>query len=256
MASLQSMAIDVDEVTGGKNARIPQSRKDKLQAELKLLEWHKMANSAAIKGALLQTKATKTADHLMKPPEHTADDEKWIKRVIKQEHIRPLNVSKDFVLEYEKKERENADRLSNQVDRHITTLKTLRAKLESRHDLKARSDEFRHWQKDFLPKKQAVMIDHCRVRGLQVEAQASSRPRPFHRRPADEWSAEGTADLFTGAVHSARQPQSPGRLRAAHRWTGEGEQVRSADGNRTRRCESAIEHRVPQDPCTHGDIIG
>ena len=51
-----------------------------------------MANSAAIKGALLQTKATKTADHLMKPPEHTADDEKWIKRVIKQEHIRPLNV--------------------------------------------------------------------------------------------------------------------------------------------------------------------
>lgn len=82
--------------------------------------------------------------------------------------------------------------LSNQVDRHITTLKTLRAKLESRlvgmvvaralrlpdvtiyslpppppslsyclvcrHDLKARSDEYRHWQKDFLPKKQAVMI--------------------------------------------------------------------------------------------------
>jgi hypothetical protein len=27
-----------------------------------------------------------------------------------------------------------------------------------RHDLKARSDEYRHWQKDFLPKKQAVMI--------------------------------------------------------------------------------------------------
>jgi len=165
------MAIDVDEVTGGKNARIPQSRKDKLQAELKLLEWHKMANSAAIKGALLQTKATKTADHMTKPPEHTADDERWIKRVIKQEHIRPLNVSKDFVLEYEKKERENADRLSNQVDRHITTLKTLRAKLESRHDLKARSEEYRLWQKDFLPKKQAVMI------GKTVAEYEASKPK-------------------------------------------------------------------------------
>jgi hypothetical protein len=29
--------------------RVPQSRKEKIEAELKLLEWHKMANAAAIK---------------------------------------------------------------------------------------------------------------------------------------------------------------------------------------------------------------
>lgn len=34
-----------------------------------------------------------------------------------------------------------------------------------RHDLKARSDEYRHWQKDFLPKKQAVMIGRYVVYG-------------------------------------------------------------------------------------------
>lgn len=33
-------------------AKLPQSRKEKLQAELKLLEWHKMANNAAIKVGL------------------------------------------------------------------------------------------------------------------------------------------------------------------------------------------------------------
>lgn len=91
-------------------------------------------------------------------PQHTEDDAKWIKKVIQQEHIKPLEVAKDYVLDYESRERENADRLSNQVDRHIQTLKSLRQKLEARHDLKVRSEEYRTWQKDFLPKKQAVMI--------------------------------------------------------------------------------------------------
>lgn len=35
--------------SSGNKARIPQSRKEKIEAELKLLEWHKMANAAAIK---------------------------------------------------------------------------------------------------------------------------------------------------------------------------------------------------------------
>ena len=44
------MAFDVQSlINGGKQAKIPQSRKEKIQAELKLLEWHKMANAAAIK---------------------------------------------------------------------------------------------------------------------------------------------------------------------------------------------------------------
>jgi hypothetical protein len=67
-------------------------------------------------------------------------------------------VSKDFVLAYEKKEQENADRLTHQVDRHISTLKTLRQKLETRHELKTRTEEYRSWQRVFLPKKQAVMV--------------------------------------------------------------------------------------------------
>lgn len=67
-------------------------------------------------------------------------------------------MSKDFVLEYEEKEKVNADRLAHQVDRHISTLKTLRSKLETRHDLKTRTEEYRQWQRGFLPKKHAVMV--------------------------------------------------------------------------------------------------
>jgi hypothetical protein len=50
--------------------------------------------------------------------------------------INLIKVSKDFVLSYEQKERENAEKLSNQVDRHIQTLKKLRAQLEDRSEIR------------------------------------------------------------------------------------------------------------------------
>ncbi len=43
------------------------------------------------------------------------NDAKWIKRVIQQEHVKPLEVAKDYVLEYEKREQQNAERLTEQV---------------------------------------------------------------------------------------------------------------------------------------------
>jgi predicted transcriptional regulator len=67
-------------------------------------------------------------------------------------------VAKDFVLEYEEKEKINADRLTHQVDRHISTLKTLRSKLETRHELKTRTEEYRAWQREFNPKKQSILM--------------------------------------------------------------------------------------------------
>ena len=145
---------------GGAMSKAPKrvlSRKEKINEELKLLEWHKMANEAALKSALMQTKNLKAhvPDAL---PAHTTDDARWIKKVIEQEHIKPLEVSKDYVLEYERREKENQERLGAQVERHIQTLKTLREKLETRAELKSRTDEYRAWQKDFSVKKQAVMV--------------------------------------------------------------------------------------------------
>ena len=56
-----------------------------------------------------------------KPPGHTSEDARWMRKVIEQEHVKPLEVTRDFVLEYESKEKENAERLSTQVNRHIST---------------------------------------------------------------------------------------------------------------------------------------
>ena len=108
--------------------------------------------------ALLQTKSIKETSSPSKSTtaSYAADDEKWIRKVIDEEQVKPLEVSKDFVLEYEKREKQNAERLSSQVERHITTLKKLRERLEQRQDVKQRSEEYRTWQRSFAPKKLAV----------------------------------------------------------------------------------------------------
>ena len=69
-----------------------------------------------------------------------------------------LQVTKKYVLEYEEKEKQNAERLTTQVEKHISTLKKLREKLEDKHEMKTRVDEYRSWKKDFHDKKHAVML--------------------------------------------------------------------------------------------------
>ena len=167
---------------GGDNGKI-RSRKAKLEAELKLLEWHKMANEAALKAALLQTKSIK--ETAASPAKSTAsfaqDDEKWIRKVIDEEQVKPLEVSRDFVLEYEKREKANAERLSTQVERHIGTLKKLRERLENRQEVKQRSEEYRTWQRTFAPKKNAVYsgktLDEAEAELTNRKSQSTRDPR-------------------------------------------------------------------------------
>jgi len=144
-------------IGGGLRPKKVLSRKEKIQEELKLLEWHKMANDAAIKASLMQNRQLKAAIPNAIPA-HTDDDAKWMKKVIQQEHIKPLEVNKDYVLEYERREKENEERLTMQVERHIGTLQKLRGKLEAKAEMKTRTDEYRQWQRTFNEKKQEVLL--------------------------------------------------------------------------------------------------
>lgn len=106
---------------------------------------------------MLQTKNIKETVP-ERAPLHSTEEARWMKKVIESEHIKPLQVSKQYVLEYENKEKENAERLTNQVERHITTLKKLREKLEDKNSMKARIDDYRSWKSSFHDKKHAVML--------------------------------------------------------------------------------------------------
>mmetsp|Transcript_22727 Transcript_22727/g.33206 ORF Transcript_22727/g.33206 Transcript_22727/m.33206 type:complete len:513 (+) Transcript_22727:216-1754(+) len=131
------------------------SRKETLKAELKLLEWHKLANDAALKAALMQTKALHEPGVQKTAP--LEEEAKRIRKIITNEQTKPLEVTRDFVLKYEQKELSDSERLTTQVERHIETLRTIRSKLEDRIELKGRIGEYRDWKKEFMHKKNAVM---------------------------------------------------------------------------------------------------
>lgn len=144
----------------------------------------------------MKTQAAQQQVHVK--PQYTEEDEKWIKKVIQQEHIKPLEVSKDFVLEYERREQENNERLTHQVEKHIDTLKQLRQKLEARHDLKLRTEEYRTWQREFLPKKHAVMIGKTLD---EIEVKKS----PTTRDPDDDIRDDLMANTLNKDKHKSSQ---------------------------------------------------
>jgi hypothetical protein len=153
LVSSSSSAVSIPKGKGGSHKK--ETSADKLRAELKLLEWHKLANDAAIKAALMQTKQLKASPSAS--PSHVESDVHWIRRVINNEQTKPLEVSRDYVLDYQKKEREANDRVEHQVHHHIDVLRSLRGKLEERAELRSRTAEFREWKKEFSEKKYAVL---------------------------------------------------------------------------------------------------
>ena len=71
--------------------------------------------------------------------------------------IYTLQLTRDEKLSLELKAKENNEKLSVQVERHITTLKKLKCKLEDRAEVKSRNDEFKEWKRTFAAKKEAIL---------------------------------------------------------------------------------------------------
>lgn len=194
-----------------------------------------MANNAAIKTAILQTKSNKqTIESQNITAKHKQDDVKWIKSVIQQEQIKPLEVSKDFVLEYERREKENEERLTAQVERHICTLKNLRVKLENRSDLKQRSEEYRSWQADFLPKKNAVMLGRTIE---QAEQERKTRQQGLSHRSSN---GEEDDEMVQQQLH--KHSQQPARATLQQGGSSQDLHTVLDSLNRLAELESRITH--------------
>lgn len=121
------------------NSSDPTNTMDNLRAEIKLLHWHKLANEAALKAALLKTKKIKArgggtsrpvpaTTTLSMPTEERAA---WMQQVIEEEQSKPLQVSKDFMCKYEEQEMETEGRLDKEVAAHIRSLRNLRKQVRN-----------------------------------------------------------------------------------------------------------------------------
>lgn len=133
-ASARSGRSTVERATSSAANSDPTNAMDNLRAEIKLLHWHKLANEAALKAALLKTKKIKArgggtsrpvpAMTMLSMP--TKERAAWMQQVIEEEQSKPLQVSKDFMCKYEEQEKETQGRLDKEVAAHIRSLRNLR----------------------------------------------------------------------------------------------------------------------------------
>ncbi|CAM9643188.1 unnamed protein product, partial [Laminaria digitata] len=159
---------------------------DNLRAEIKLLHWHKLANEAALKAALLKTKKIKAQGGgttrpvpamttLSMPTEERAA---WMQQVIEEEQSKPLQVTKDFMSKYEEKEKENEGRLDNEVAAHIRSLRNLRKQIEKRGEMKARRIKYRAAQHQLDVEKQQLLVGKLQGGGDGGRASSSTPGDP------------------------------------------------------------------------------
>ena len=156
---------------------------EKIKAEMKLLHWHKLANDAALKAALLKTKTMKAKD--AKRPvgvENVKAKAGWMQRVIEEEQAKPLQVTKDFVLEYQENERREEERLDAEVARHIECLRKLRVQIEKRESLRERKAAYKAARKQMVGKS-GVPPANVGVRPKPPDHDAPPPVGPFPPQP-------------------------------------------------------------------------
>ncbi|KAG5186641.1 hypothetical protein JKP88DRAFT_288657 [Tribonema minus] len=134
---------------------------------MKLLHWHKLANEAALKAAILKTRKAKQgggAGEVLKPAppasaNHMPMEEKaaWVQQIIEEEKGKPLQVGKDFVMDYEKREKEQSARLDREIERQIASLRKLREHIATREEMRSRRSQFRTIQAELQKEKAELM---------------------------------------------------------------------------------------------------
>eukprot|EP00520_Triparma_pacifica_P004469 CAMPEP_0118668598 /NCGR_PEP_ID=MMETSP0785-20121206/20432_1 /TAXON_ID=91992 /ORGANISM="Bolidomonas pacifica, Strain CCMP 1866" /LENGTH=262 /DNA_ID=CAMNT_0006563183 /DNA_START=140 /DNA_END=924 /DNA_ORIENTATION=+ len=154
---MESFTLPDASMGGGKRSRKPQSQLDALKSEMKLLHWHKLANEAALKAALIRTKKMKKSDSINPPKETLQEKAEWMQQIIEEEQAKPLQVGKDYILKYEEEERRNEAALQKQVEHHVTCLKNLKDTIEKRAMIKQKKQQFKEFKEQVNAERQAVL---------------------------------------------------------------------------------------------------
>ncbi len=83
---------------------------------MKLLHWHKLANEAALKAALIRSKRQKAKDSVViKQTQEQQERALWIQKTLEEEQQRPLQVTDDFVRAHKEREAKDEERLAAEV---------------------------------------------------------------------------------------------------------------------------------------------
>lgn len=121
----------------------PENRIAQLEREMKLLSWHKLANEAALKAAIIRTKKLKRHDKFSLQQQQRKERSAWMEQIIREEQMKPLEVNTHFIKEYEQHEHKQDERLEMALEHHIGSLQHLQKKMVERQELQQRKERYK-----------------------------------------------------------------------------------------------------------------
>jgi len=113
-----------------------------LEAEMKLLKWHKLANETALQAALLSTKQIKQHDKLLKAQsieQERLDMVDRKKKIADEEYAKPLPVDIDFIEHYER----DTYKSNEARERRLGRLRDVKREVTKRHGRKHKQEQYR-----------------------------------------------------------------------------------------------------------------
>lgn len=133
-------------IASGRKSKPPRSsHAEELQQEMKLLNWHKLANEAALKAAIIKTNKIKQEDaSFAHSLTHEDMDEKQqrIQQIIEEEQLKPLQVNSEFFRDFAAREKKDEIKMDDDVQRHIDHLKKLKSTMSQREDVQKRRQRY------------------------------------------------------------------------------------------------------------------
>eukprot|EP00501_MAST-03F_sp_TOSAG23-6_P001267 GSMAST32.ASY1.ANO1.1315.1 assembled CDS len=166
----------------------PENKIQAIEQEMKLLHWHKLANDAALKAALIRTKKMKRVDHkAAQRQQYQREKAAWMSQVIQEEQRKPLQVSKEFIRKYEEDDKSYEERLDRDIQRHIISLKKLKDGLEKRESVKMRRVNYVK-NKSILKAHEAALNQRkakIKEEALRGEDSTANLPPPIMEQYAD-----------------------------------------------------------------------
>lgn len=159
------------------------TRLEQLEHEMKLLSWHKLANEAALKAAIIRTKNLKKHDRLQLQKDRNRERAAWMEQIIREEQMKPLEVNTHFIQEYEKIEKKNDADLERTIEHHLHNLRKLKKSIEEKDKIRQRKEKF------YAKRNEVRARIASRMGGSNKKALSSSRESPvptLRPQPQDE----------------------------------------------------------------------
>tara|TARA_B110000208_G_scaffold186725_1_gene243687 strand:- start:788 stop:1972 length:1185 start_codon:yes stop_codon:yes gene_type:complete len=126
----------------------------RLEKEMKLLHWHKLANASAMKAAIIRTKKLKKKDRAALKKSGRPGGNRELKAMtaqIEQEELsKPLRVGLEFKQRFDRIEAAEESRRDLEVERHVKSLKRLKVKLQAQEDMHARKRTYKAKRSAFI----------------------------------------------------------------------------------------------------------